>query len=408
MAAPATSGMTASQWWHINGKPRVYERGLTYTASGSTLTVADLNDVTGYGDFADIFVQATLTVTIPAGLQAKVSQYFPFNLFIPSNDVGGVKQQSVDSYIHFLEMITRKGDGADPSYFGVGGAGGNDVSTTVWNLSNSAGSLIGSTTSTQSQTVTVTANYWFRYYFRQDPADIVNAYGYMPYGSETFRPHLTFAMNTLVGNDPWINPILLNGNTGITATLALTGNVDWHALNVPFLPYGFQGSVPPLTVGMARFTAVDSLPINSVGALVPIKHRVAMLYHKIFHCVYINSAPDTADITDFQMASNAASDGIIWEYNDSKLLSYHTVNLRRYGRLLPSGVLVADFQSGNFPSQQLGSEIMTPYQALAQSYGLSLTPTMQSGLTVSSSVTLTSTDVSNIKVAALGLQPVNY
>lgn len=409
MAAPATGGMTPAQFWHTYGKPRNYPRSLSYSSGSSTLTAADLNDVTGYGDFADIFLQYSLSVAIPAGKQAKISPYFPFNLVRVTNDVGGVVQQGVDSYVHYIEMLTRKNDGSDPGYVGEGGSATNDVSTDLWDLSASPGSLIGSATSTAAQTVALTANFWFRYYFRQDPVDVLTAYGYMPYGSETFRPHLNFSLPAnWTGTDPWANPVLNNGTTPVVTVTSIAGTVNWHALNIPFLPYGFSGSVPNLTVGMARFTAADSVPITGVGSLIPIRHRVAMVYHKIIHCVYVNSAADTADVTDFELDANAASDGIIWQFNDANLLSYHSVNLRRYGRLLPSGVLVADMQSGQLPDQQLGSELMTPDQSLAQAFALPLTPTMQTGITISGSVALNSADTSNIKMAALGLQPVNY
>ena len=46
-----------------------------------------------------------------------------------------------------------------------------------------------------------------------------------------------------------------------------------------------------------------------------------MIYHKIFHNVVVSSAANTSKVTNFRLATHAANDGIIWEYDDPKLIA---------------------------------------------------------------------------------------
>ena len=187
------------------------------------------------------------------------------------------------------------------------------------------------------------------------------------------------------------------------------------ANNIPVLPVDVNGKANPAipanmvpTIGMARFTATDVPTSVALGTVNRFNHRVAMVYHKIFHNVVVSSAPNTAKVTNFQLATNSANDGIIWQYDDPNLASYHVRNLRKYGRYLPSGVLVADFQSGHLPKSQDGSEFMTPDQTLATQFNLALTPTMQTGVTLETSATPASGTINMISEDSIGLQNVSY
>ena len=408
-------GLTTEQFWNEYGKPKLYPRSITQV--GSTIAIDPITEVSGYARYIDFFISGTLTVTLAAGATATLSNYYPFNLLDVQNSVGGVVQQGFKTYLHYLEMLTRQEDGGDPAYVGEGGAGSNDVSSAIWDLSHSPGSTIGSSSSTATQTVTVTFTYWFRFYFQQNPVDKNTMYGEMPLGSPTFRPKITLTQpKDLVSNDPWLSPVVYTGTDSVTATLSgITGTAVWMANNIPVLPVDVNGKANPAipanmvpTIGMARFTATDVPTSVALGTVNRFNHRVAMVYHKIFHNVVVSSAPNTAKVTNFQLATNSANDGIIWQYDDPNLASYHVRNLRKYGRYLPSGVLVADFQSGHLAKSQEGSEFMTPDQTLATQFNLPLTPTMQTGITLATSATPASGTINMISEDSVGLQNVSY
>ena len=409
--------LTTEQFWNMYGRPKLYNRSISQSASGSTLTIEPITEVSGYARYADFFISTDLNVKLPAGDTATLSEYFPFNLLDVKNSVGGVVQQGYKTYNHYLEMLTREENGGDPAYVGEGGAGGNDVSSSIWDLSNNPGSSIGSSSSTASQSVTVNAKYWFRFYFQQNPVDKNSMYGCMPLGSPTFRPQLTLSIpDSLVSNNPWLSPVVYTGSGSVSATISnTTGTVVWMANNIPVLPVDVNGKPNPNipanmvpTIGMARFTAThipDGVPL---GASIPFNHRVAMIYHKIFHNVVVNSKANTTNVQKFYLSTNGADDGVIWKYDDPNLASYHVRNLRKYGRYLPSGVLVADFQSGHLAKSQEGSEFMTPDQTLAAAFNLPLTPTMQTGIQLASSASPGSGAVNFISQDSIGLQNVSY
>ena len=408
--------LTTEQFWMEYGKPKLYPRAINQL--GSTIPITPIGEVSGYARYIDVFLNATLTVSLPSGATAQLSDYFPFNQFKTSNSVGGVTQQGFATYDHYLEMITRDEDGGDPAYVGEGGAAGNDVSDSIWSLSNSPGSTIGSSSSTSAQTVTVTSKFWYRFYFQQNPVDKNTLYGCMPLGSPTFRPefHLNIADN-LVSNNQFLSTVVnTTPANAVTATLTdVSGTAVWSALNVPVLPVDVNNKPNPVipanmvpTIGMARFTTDLSPEAINLGSSNPFYHRVAMIYHKIFHNVVVSSAANTTNVTNFRLATNAANDGIIWEYDDPNLASYQVLNLRRYGRYLPSGVLLADFQSGHLPKSQEGSEFMTPSQQLAQAFNLPLTPTMQTSITLSTAASPASGTIDYLDMGAVGLQPVTY
>ena len=60
------------------------------------------------------------------------------------------------------------------------------------------------------------------------------------------------------------------------------------------------------TIGMARFTTDLSPEAINLGSSNPFYHRVAMIYHKIFHNVVVSSAANTTNVTNFRLATNAA------------------------------------------------------------------------------------------------------
>ena len=169
-----------------------------------------------------------------------------------------------------------------------------------------------------------------------------------------------------------------------------------------------QGQISP-EVGFALQVEAKSDSIVTAGVSVPVHHRSAMVYEKIFHVGVNNQG--VQDFSLFELDSDNSKQGMIWAYDDTNAsyLYMQRMFFNRYHRYLPSGVVVADMQNGfdpNDPRRSPQVAQMTPSQEYADAFpGLIATPAMQTQVRFPAATTVVN---GLVRTYSFGLVAVTY
>lgn len=352
-------------------------------------------------------VTLPITLTLPNNTNATVSPYAPFSSVGSSFSINGKYFWSnVEGTAFHLDEITSE-KGFDPSYSGLGGNGGNNYTSSIYSL----GGLTPGATLSNTSGATTNTNYTltFSVYhklqrYRHKP------FGIVPAGDPENVPLLDFFLNQLVGTQPE-QSLFVSAGAGVTAAVQAGGatvQVVYPEWDVPFMPNSTQ-QVPQPVVGFGLQINATRTPITLAGTPIPVPHRLAMVYEKIMHVGVNNQGVE--DFDRFEFDTEQSEDSFVWRYqrSDATRYFYEYRNLQKYGRYLPAGVVLADFQGGDYPTIPSESpQILqvTPSIDYASALpGLQVLPAMQTQVQMPAGTALTSAYARNY---SFGLVTVGY
>lgn len=371
-------------------------------------------------------VNLPITLTLPANSTATVSPFFPFPALAHNLVLGGSPPfaSPISGVPFWLDEITSRSEAYDTS--------DNDPTDVPAAWRDNGGSAVGTSTNpnygfnlngivpggtiVNAGTAVTNTNYVlvFRYrivlgrswHNRQSP----NLFGMVPLGDPMNRPRLDMYLNALVGTHPEDNLFQDIGNKGITCaiTTGLTGSVtlSWEAKSLDILPSGVSVPSPLVQMGLAVNTNPQA--IQNAGQIQQVQHRAAMIYEKTFHLVINNQAPVDPDY--FGLWVTGEEQSARWEYdvNQANFWKYYDDTHRKYGRYLPQGVLVADYEGGEDPKSPYETEydgLMSPDVTYAGIAGIAATPAMYTAVRVPNGVAMVG---SYVRTYSFGLVSVPY
>lgn len=351
-------------------------------------------------------VTLPITVTLPNTTSATVSPYAPFSAVASSFSINGKYFWSnVEGLAFHLDEITSERD-FDPSFSGLGGNGGNNYTSLIYNMGGlTPGQVLNNTSGATTNTnYTLTfAIYHKLQRYRHKP------FGLVPAGDPENVPLFDFYVNQLVGQQPEQN-LFVNAGAGVTVVTngAATVQVVYPEWDIPFLPNGGQ-QVPQPVVGFGLQINATKTPITLAGTPIPVPHRLAMIYEKIMHVGINNQA--VKDFDRFEFDTEQSEDSFVWRYqtSDASRYFYEYHNLQKYGRYLPGGVVIADLQGGDYPTIPSESpqilQVTPSIDYAAALPGLQVLPAMQTQVEMPAGTALTSAYARNYSI---GLVTVGY
>lgn len=382
-------------------------------------TPADIPDVAAYCEYIDLYCNLAIQLTVPASGSVQVSPYAPYSALQNYFTVAGQSQWEYMSGAPFwLDELTSY-EWFDPAmsyptaYGTISGQwdnGSSQTTGTQWypNIDGSGafkpGATISNTTGS-SANYTGTLQFRIRVRLRRRQA---NLSGMVPLGDPENRPQLFAQLSALVGTKP-ADCLFVSATSGVTAVLSAAGSVwaVFRSKSLDLLPPNVATPTP--AVGMAlQINTVGSTPITQAGTIIRVPHRTAMIYDKIFHCLYNNQVAQAADYfgtwtTDDQQTARWYYDAAENSYQEL-FETYHDA----YKRYFPVGCLIADYYSGDrpeFPAATPYKGEMSPDSGYAALAGVRVTPAMNTAFRIPSGTTLTSP---GIQVYEFGLVTCTY
>lgn len=372
-----------------------------------------------------VVVQVTLPITVvqPVASTMTISPYFPLPAFAHNLVLGGAPPfaSPISGVPFWLDEITSRSEAYDTSdndptdiptaWRDTGlGVGGSNPNYTF----NLAGLTPGGTVVAGGSITTINYVITFRYrinlgrswHNRQSP----NLFGMVPLGDPMNRPRLDMFLNPLVGTHPEDNLFQDKAGAGITASITTGQSASvtlcWESKSLDILPSGI--TVPSPLVGMGLAVNTNPQAVQNAGQLQQVQHRAAMVYEKVIHLLINNQGPVDPDY--FGLWITGEEQSARWEYdaNQANMWKAYDDYHRKYGRYLPSGVMVGDFVGGEDPRSPYETEydgLMSPDVTYAAMAGIAATPAMYTALRVPNGVVMNG---AYIRTYSFGLVSVPY
>lgn len=384
----------------------------------------NIPEVPGWCSEIDLIFEIPVTLTVGVGVTATMSPLAPYSALSAQMILAGSPEwPSNTSLVPFwLDEITNRGTGFDPYKRGPALATPNQLPGDLTTQFDTG--LLGPTFAGGADTILpggtvagggagVTRNIVLRGTVRIQLQRLRSKmWGMIPLGDPQNRPVLRMQLNSLVGDTAENNLFIQDpSGAGVTAVVG-AGGITCYAIfrtkSLDVLP-GSVTELPQPVVGMGlNITYDNSWTINNAGAIVYQAQRTAQIYTAIHHLLVNGGVPIRPDYFALWLTQNAQSARWAYDASAGTMQEYYTDMIRRYGRYLPRGHMVADFQNGDFPDiprETPYNGLMSPDVAYAAAAGVAATPNMSTALRVPAGTVMDGTYVASY---SFGLVRVPY
>lgn len=389
-----------------------------------TWNPGEVPPVPGWCDSVDLIFSLPVALTVAAGKTSTMSPLAPYSAFSAQMVIAGSPEWPANTSLvpWWLDEITRRGSGFDPYKIGPSIITTNGLPSDVLGQFDSGASgptfaggadtiLPGGTTAGGGggTTKAITIRGAVRIQLQRLRTKM---WGMIPFGDPQNRPVLKVQLNALVGSNPENNLFIQDtSGTGVSAVVG-TGGITMYAVynnrSLDVLP-GNVTQLPTPQVGLGlNVNYNNSWTIANANAIVQYQHRTAMIYTDI-HQILINAGlPIRPDYWGLWLTGDQQSARWAYDSGQGNFQEYYADLLRRYGRYLPKGHMVADLSGGEFPDiprETPYNGLMSPDVGYAATAGVTATPNMTTNLRVPSGTSMSSCYVATY---SLGLVRVPY
>lgn len=390
--------------------------GNPVTGPGATVVWNKVVDTApAWCEYIVINASVPYSISIPTGVTAYFSPFFPFNLFSHTLTLAGAPPfpTSIPGTAFVLDELTSFGSKSPqyetPGVFGAAadipgqlGIGSGQAGLPATSVANSIVYSTGNSnitpggtyhnTSSITQVLSGTATFSYRIRLRRRRKTLV---GYVPLGDPENRPVLNMYVNQLVGGFPEKCMVQDVAAGGITGVLNGTVNVNatWWARQLDLTPPGMGVLQQPTVVMGLAIDSNNGVAIPNAGQFVPVTKRMAMVYEKMFLIVVNNQQVEGADYFGLWTTTQQQSARREFDATQNNFYNYFLWEHDTYQRFFPWGVLVDDLLSGDIPELPEATPykgLMSPDVNYAALVNVAPTPAMQQTTRIPGGTTITS------------------